>query len=311
MNAPRINVLPPALLVFALVLSILGLAYFVYDFSSDGLAFLVGRAAGPFVLLFLISLPWRKSANRLSIILGITLFFFVLASREDLAGAIEFREARPLIAVSQHPDDFQRHAREHPDNRILNFMARALEIRAEQETLWLEIGNSLEPSAIPAVIHVERMDGQELRSLSDAFGRAEQNARAALPEMDAIIADARNRIEIEAKSIPKFADEVLAGFDAEAVRVRPLRMALLQKREEYYRAFRAFAGFLAANYGTYSLSPEGAFQFPDQALTDSFSRLAGRLQTAWDDMAEADGAADRHEKERAGRFARTFSGSEQ
>lgn len=291
-NAPRISVVLAVLLGFALVLAILGVAYLTYDFSSDGLAFLVGKAAAPFVLLFLISLPWRRSARRLPVVLGITFLFFVVGSAEDVFDALDLREARPLIAVSQDLDDFQRHAREHPGNRVLNFMARVMAIRAEHETRLLELAGSLEPDGIPAVIHLDRMDGQQLSALADASSQAEQNARAAQPRMDALIADTRSRIEMEAKSMPKLGEDVLAGVGAGRAGARQLGVAFLQGREEYYRALNVVAEFLAANYGTYSLSPEGAFQFPDQASADTFRDLEAQLRAAWAKMAEADNAVD-------------------
>lgn len=310
-NAPRISTVLAVLLGFALVLAILGVAYLVYDFSLDGLAFVIGKAAAPFVLLFLISLPWRKSARRLPVVLGITLFFFVVGSAEDVLDALDMREARPLIAVSKDLDDFQRHAREHPDNRVLTFMASVMEIRDEHDTRLLELAGSLEPAGIPAVIHLERMDGQQLRMLADASGQAEQNARAALPKMDAIVADMRIRIEMEAKSMPRLANDLLAGFDAGGARARLLGAAFLQGREEYYRALHAVAGFLAANQGTYSLSPEGDFQFLDQASEDSFSRLEAQVRAAWEKMAEAGNAVHGYEEELAARFIGAFGGSRQ
>ena len=81
---------------------------------------------------------------------------------------------KPLLARSVTLDDFQRNSRDYPNNRLLKFMSRMMELREEGNAGIIEITSAVEPTGMPDFADLGKINHQQLDAFAAAPDQAEQ-----------------------------------------------------------------------------------------------------------------------------------------
>jgi GYF domain 2 len=282
-----------AFLIALVIVLVLGaiLNSIIYDNSAEGIAFLAGEFASAALILYLLSLPWRRSTYRNAIVVLIGALVVGLSNGQKLRDGIAAREGRTALQVARTPEQIDKALEQNPSNVFLQVVAAAN--KAAQETVRLtdKLTDEIEPPSLSKDIDFARAGRADLEAYQRDLKAAEANATAAMPRYLALLKDEHNRVENFAQtlSVDKgVVRDLLNGVDKRHELSTAFMSKMLAARAELYRALGSYVAILMEQFGNYKVDANGRFLFSSKSIVDRDSTMRpDRLATpkiAWSSL---------------------------
>jgi hypothetical protein len=254
--------------------------------GGEGAARTIGEVIGTFLmggLVVAVLFSKTRFRNfRLSITLALTIIVFASRNTETFLRALDVKEAKPLLASSVSLDDYLKNAREHPNNRLLGFMAEVMQTIIDlQEKDFATINDSIAPQGIADTPTLDQMNLEQLNAFANSLYQAEQNALGAPSKADSIFANTRLKLSSLAKKYftsNSMAKNTLEGFDKSAPKTRDLLVKSYSAQQAALHSLRVVVVFLSSHYGHYKMEA-GVYRFVDQPTADAFNAIVNQFRS--------------------------------
>jgi hypothetical protein len=202
-----------------------------------------------------------------------------LAGRQD---SIAARESQAALQGITEPAQIASALRQHPSNRVLQMLAMAMKAADETDAAAEKLSGEVEQPPIPGDINLGAMNRGELEALRRNLKTAQANASAVIPRYSVLLKAERDAIEKGALALhvdKETHDRLMEAVDRRQAAMTAFIAKMMAARAEFYRAYEAYVGVIASEFGTYKVV-DGQFIFPLQRTVDRYNVAASAMTVA-------------------------------
>lgn len=270
-------------LAFALYYLIpLWIAWFAYDFSSDGVVSEVAEATGALLIPALIATAVRVRGTRKTnlpfyVAVAVAGFGVLWGNQSRIKDAVDanaFKREMAGATVENYQDKLA-HSQTQLGQMFYSVIQATNTSRAKLEQILL----ALDDESTADILTKETLLDRDKRSHAEQILKQKMaSAKAALPQIEAVYSDLR-------KSAEKFSDipdnikrSFLVGFDESRAANEGLIKSYVINYEDLYGHLLAMLDILDANDGRFTIRADGKVIFTDNAAIAPYNQETASVQ---------------------------------
>jgi hypothetical protein len=192
------------------------------------------------------------------------------------------REGQVALRGIANRDQFEEALRQHPSNKILQLMARALKAASDARGTIDRLSAQIEPAGLSRELNFGSVSRADLEAFRRDLRTAEANASAFLPRYAAILKAEHDQVASAALSlhVPReIAGPVLDGLAQRQAKALDAISTMLSARADYYRAYDKYLALLSSELGSFKVV-NGQFIFPLQRTVERYTAVAQAMTSA-------------------------------
>jgi hypothetical protein len=289
--AERLNIVSPApapryrmVAAFALYYLIpMWIAWFVYDFSTDGLVSEIGEATGALAIPALIATVVRLRSKRKSnvpfyVAVGFAAFGIISGNQYRIKEAIDANAYKREMAGAT-PENY-RDKLAHSQTRLGQTLYSAIQISENSAAKFREILSTLDDNDTGNILTTETLLNREKRSRAKQMVKQKMEfARVAFSQIETLYSDMRKDVDAKLADVPdNFKRSFLAGFDESLPENEKLIKAYVADYADLYKHLLAMLDILDANDGRFTIRQDGKVIFADNAPIAPYNQETADLQ---------------------------------
>jgi GYF domain 2 len=263
----------------------------VYNFSSDGVAELIGQYVGSTVILSLLAWRfWGKSIYRTGwVVLILSLLNVAVINQKKFSESVTTNEAIAALKSVDGPNQIDKALKQNPSNAMLQLFSVGSKLAEESSQLVQKLSDGIEPPSLANDIDYATATRAALEAYRRDLKVAENNANGAMSRYLLILKDERDKCEKRALALqmdPSIVSSFLNGVDKRHARNSDFASRMFSARAELYRALESTVAIAIDQFGNYKTNADGQLIFANLRAADSYNSavtaLAAKVKTVGD-----------------------------
>ena len=282
----------------AFVAVIIALSYYIYDFSAEGSAYLLGMAAPVLgvALLFAFGAARRKKPMRVDIAFMVAAVFLIWLNRENLFYAYDLRQLQAEARSSSDPSKVLQES----TTEFASLMRSMEKLATETQTKVNRVFKSvIAPTSNDIFASKWTNEPADLTARFEAANEMRSNASQILPEIQQILAEETIQAT---KIVGDFPAEMKRGLLQGLSNKRTAERSIIERKasilERYATALSSMSEYLLARSEVFLVDESGKFIFKNEGDVDEFNRHARNLAELAKEEVALDAEIAEYEKKR-------------
>jgi hypothetical protein len=268
----------------------LGLAWYIYDFSSDGIISTFGEAIGALVIPGLITVAIAKRRHTqlpFFVALVFSAFAIVYANWDRLILSLDAQQFKAEMknATSDNYLDILRRS----NTQIGRALSSAMTISQKRsEALAVVLADMDDDQFSESLAPTTLKSAERMGRLTDLAQRKREIVAAADTKFDAIFKTAYEKVETSFADLPLHAKtSALRGYQGSSETVRSLLKEYVQDYAELYDNLIGLYSLLHQHTGRYTIGENGDITFIESNVAANYNRYLAALRQAGTKASEA------------------------
>jgi Na+-transporting methylmalonyl-CoA/oxaloacetate decarboxylase gamma subunit len=236
--------------------------------------------------------PWLIVVM-LSTLGAIVIFLAILALATNNIGRLSdsFTTIEGDTAVKNAAGDLETALKTTASNILLRLLDMAFETGTETTRAVEQLHNEIEPPGLAKELDYASASRSEIEAYKGDLESAETKAIEALPRYIALLKEERGRLEKSAKELGAD-DEIIRNFlqviDRRHAHFTNFNSQMMQARAQLYRSYGDILDILIAEFGKYTVQPNGQLIFLTRGVAESYNAATSKAMAAAERVAELD-----------------------
>ncbi len=261
----------------------LWIAWFVYDFSTDGLVAEIAESTGALVIPALIATAVRLRSKRKSnipfyVAIAVAAFGIISGNQNRISDAWDANAYHRVMAGAT-PENY-RDRLAHSQTRLGKTFYTVIQISEISAAKMGSILTALDDQQLGDALTSETLLNRDKRSHAKQLMKEKMEfARAAFAQIEALYTDMRKDVDAKLAGVPDGAKKsFLIGFDEARPKNQRLIEAYVANYADLYKHLLTMLDILDANDGRFFIRQDGKVIFTDNASIAPYNQETADLQ---------------------------------